>query len=208
MVIYKTEQVSPEIIKIDSSAGLAFFIRTSYLKHINPIDIVENAGFDEEQSEEIIDAGMCYSAELKAFSYLARCEQYRSGLARKLLNKKFQKKYIDCALDFLEEKGFLDDFRWGTFWLNSRKINHLEGRTKLLAELLSRGIDRAVALNILDEYFKENDEMQLCIQAYKKYLFRIKSEKNESEKIVKYLLSQGFSMKMIKKALSETSLED
>lgn len=208
MVIYKTEQVSPEIIKIDSSVGLAFFIRTTYLKQVNPLAIVENAEFNEEQSEDILDAAMSFNVEVKALSYLARCEQYRAGLSRKLLNKKFEKKYIDQVLNYLEEKDFLNDFRWGTFWVNSRKINHFEGRTKLLSELIFRGIDKNTALKILDEYFRENDEMQLCIKAYKKYSAHIHSKENESEKIVKYLLRQGFPIKMIKKALSEECFDD
>ena len=72
MLIYGTEQVSPDVVKINSDAGLAFFIRISYLKIVSPEKIVQNAEFCDDDEKDIIDAGKCYAAEMKAVEYLAR----------------------------------------------------------------------------------------------------------------------------------------
>jgi len=64
--------------------GPAFFIREAYLTHVVPETICCGSVFFGEDEEDIIDAGFCYAAESKALSYLARAEQSRFNLARKL----------------------------------------------------------------------------------------------------------------------------
>ena len=201
MVIYGTEQVSPEVIKINSSAGLAFFIRISYLKVVSPEEIVLNAEFEGQEEQDIIDAGMCYAAEMKAVEYLARAEQCRFRLTQKLLQKKYEKQYVSRALDYLERKNYLNDARFAEFWLNSRKINHSEGRTKLLAELLSRGIAKDLAQTALENFFNQNSEYDLCRRDYEKCL----RTKKDPDKIVRILMSHGFQYPLIKKIMSEDS---
>ncbi|MBQ5999837.1 MAG: regulatory protein RecX [Treponema sp.] len=199
MVIYGTEQVSPEVIKINSSAGLAFFIRLSYLNVVSPEKIVLDAEFEGQEEQDIIDAGMCYAAEMKAVEYLARAEQCRFRLSQKLLQKNYEKQYVSRALDYLEHKNYLNDARFAEFWLNGRKINHSEGRTKLLAELLARGIAKDVAQTALENFFQNNSEIDLCRRDYEKCL-RIKKD---PDKIVRTLISHGFQYSLIKKIMSE-----
>lgn len=199
MVIYGTEQVSPEVIKINSSAGLAFFIRISYLKVVSPEEIVLNAEFEGQEEQDIIDAGMCYAAEMKAVEYLARAEQCRFRLTQKLLQKKYEKQYVSRALDYLEHKNYLNDARFAEFWLNGRKINHSEGRTKLLAELMSRGIAKDVAQVALENFFSQNSEYELCRRAYEKCL----RAKKDPGRTVRTLMTNGFSYSMIKKIMKE-----
>lgn len=200
MVIHTTEQVSPEVMKISSDTGLAFFIRTAYLKVVDPEDIVPDAVFEDESEKDIVDAGLTYGAEVKAVDYLSRCEQSRFGLTRKLLNKNHEKQHVEAALDFLEAKNWLSDQRFSRSWLNSRKINHSEGRTKLIGELLSRGINKEIVKAALDEYFEENSEEELCKRDYEK-LCRTCSD---AEKITRRLMSHGFNYSLIKKVISES----
>ena len=203
MVIYSTEQVSPEVIKITSDTGLAFFIRTTFLKIVSPAAIEKDAESSEEEEDDIIDAGMTYSAECKAVEYLARAEQCRFNLAQKLLKKNYERKYIDAALDYLEEKNYLNDGRFARAWLNSRKINHYEGRKRLLAELLSRGISKEDSCEALDEFFAENPEEALCEKAYHKYVRAGKSE----EALIRSMTGAGFSYQLIKRTIRNAENE-
>ena len=186
MVIYSTEQVSPEVIKITSDTGLAFFIRTTFLKIVSPAAIEKDAEFSEEEEDDIIDAGMTYSAECKAVEYLARAEQCRFNLAQKLL-----------------KKNYLNDGRFARAWLNSRKINHYEGRKRLLAELLSRGISKEDSCEALDEFFAENPEEALCEKAYHKYVRAGKSE----EALIRSMTGAGFSYQLIKRTIRNAENE-
>ncbi len=185
------------MFKLTPEEGSAFFVRKEYL----PEGLFEriNVGleFDDEETDSLLDAGLTCAVELKAVGYLARAEQSRFGLTRKLIEKKYDKKYVEAALTYLEWRGYLSDLRFATAWLNTRKINHYEGRSRLSAELTARGIARDVANKALDEFFTENDEDELCRKAYEKL-----SKSKADEKLIAALLRSGFSMKQIKSIIS------
>ena len=202
MVVSQTKQVSSGCIKITTEEGPAFFIREAYLTHLAPEAISDGSVFSGEDEEDIIDAGFCYAAESKALSYLARAEQSRFNLTRKLAAKGIEKRHIENALDYLEREGSLSDARFARAWLASRKINHLEGRTRLFSELAFRGIAREVADAALDEFFSENSEEAIC----KKALDKCSRLGMQEDKIINYLLRHGFSRKMIRAASGEGGL--
>ena len=179
--------------KLAPEEGSAFFVRAEYLPEglFDRIDV--GVEFDEEETDSLLDAGLTCAVELKAVGYLARAEQSRFGLTRKLIEKKFDKKYVEAALTYLEGRGYLSDLRFATAWLNTRKINHYEGRSRLSAELAARGIAREVANEALDEFFAENDEDEICRKAYEK-LAKTKAD----EKLVAALMRAGFTLKQIK----------
>ena len=198
MIVLSKEQVSAEVMKISSDSGLAFFIRNFYLKIVKPESIFENAEFLDEEEQDIVDAGLAFAAESKAVEYLSRSEQSRFGLAKKLGNKNYERKSIEMALDYLEFKNYLSDERFARAWLNSRRINHSEGRTKLAAELASRGISKEISRIALDDFFSENTEIELC----KRDFFKISKSCADSEKIIRRLVVHGFSYSIIKKVMS------
>ncbi len=181
------------MFKLTPEDGSAFFIRKEYLPAglFERIDV--GVEFDETDTDSLLDAGLTCAVELKAVGYLARAEQSWFGLSRKLIEKKYDKKYVEAALTYLEGRGYLSDLRYANAWLNTRKINHYEGRSRLAAELAARGIARDVASTALDEFFSENDEDEICRKAYEK-LSKTKSD----EKLTASLIRAGFTLKQIK----------
>jgi len=155
-----------------------------------------------EDEEDIIDAGFCYVAESKALSYLARAEQSRFNLTRKLGAKGIERRCIEKVLDYLEREGLLSDARFARAWLNTRKINHSEGRARLSSELAFRGIARDVADAALDEFFSENSEEAIC----KKALEKCRLRRMREDKIINYLRQHGFSQKTIRSAAAKSEL--
>lgn len=186
-----------EMYKITPFEFPVFYIRQEYVFPIKIEEITENSEFDEDKTEILTDAGFCCAVELKAVEYLARAEQSRFGLTQKLLKKKYQKKHIEKALNFLESKNFLSDERFSRAWLNSRKINHFEGHSKLINELCSRGISKDVAEIAVENFFLENDEIEICRKALIKFTKRGKTD----DKLIAAMLNAGFSYKMIKEVM-------
>ena len=141
------------------------------------------------------------AATQKALALLARCEQCRAGLERKLLQKGYSKLTVAGVLDALEERGLLDDLRFARAWLNSRRIGHYEGRTRLLSELAARGIGKETAKKAVDAFFEEFDEEEICARAVKKFLSQGKS----GEKLMASMIRAGFSWKLASAAVKEFS---
>lgn len=182
------------MFKLTPDSGPAFFARNEYLSSIQLESLAVDTDLLESQTDQLLDAGLACVVELKAVEYLARAEQSRFGLNRKLIQKKYNKKYIDMALDFLESVNYLSDERYAQAWLNDRKINHYEGKSKLLAELCSRGISKEISTAAVQTFFTENDEQEICKKACQKLIKKGK----ENQKLVEALIQSGFSYKMIK----------
>lgn len=204
MIIKSIEPTLYEgMYKLTPEQGVVFYARQDYLSGIGIVldDVQPGAEFIDDDEEALLDAGLICAVELKAVSYLARSEQCRFGLKRKLLAKQYKSEYVDKALSFLESKNYLSDERYAAAWLNDRRINHYEGQTKLLLELQSRGIDKAVAADAVKEFFTDNDEEEICRKAYKRFVKKDKSE----DKLIEALLKAGFAYKLIKNVIdSET----
>ena len=202
MKIKSVEPTSYEgMYKLTPEQGVVFYTRQEYLSGIELNNIQCGSEFIDDDEEALLDAGLICAVELKAVSYLARSEQYRFGLKRKLLAKQYKSEYIDKALSFLESKNYLSDERYAAAWLNDRRINHYEGQTKLLLELQARGIDKAVAADAVKEFFTDNDEEEICKKAYERFVKKGKSE----DKLIEALFKAGFAYKMIKNVMdSET----
>jgi len=198
-----TLQTSNGIYKIIGDEGPAFYIRQEYLPSIAIENIYAGAEFNEAETEELLDAGLAVAVEFKATSYLARAEQCRFNLTQKLLKKEFQKQYINMALDYLESAKYLSDERFARAWLHGRRLNHYEGRSKLMAELQSRGISKNIAEAAVIEFFENNNEEEIALKAYKKYVKQGKTE----EKLIASMMTAGFTYKQIKEAKEKFSLE-
>ena len=200
MIIKSIEPTSYEgMYKLTPEQGVVFYTRQEYLSGIELNNIQCGSEFIDDDEEALLDAGLICAVELKAVSYLARSEQCRFGLKRKLLAKQYKSEYIDKALSLLESKNYLSDERYAAAWLNDRRINHYEGQTKLLLELQSRGIDKAVAADAVKEFFTDNVEEEICRKAYERFVKKGKSE----DKLIEALLKAGFAYKLIKRVMEE-----
>lgn len=182
--------------------GASFFIRPDYLLKIPFESIDSGSDFNDEQTCELLDAAMCCVIEIKAVAYLARCEQSHFGLAQKLHQKKFEKIFIEKVLCFLEKANYLSDERFAKAWLHSRALNHFEGKTKLINELISRGISKEISTECVNEFFTENDESQICLKAAEKLIKKGKTD----DKLIASLMNSGFTYKLIKRVISDNNL--
>ena len=201
MVIDEIKQILNGVYEVTPDSGSVFFLRTRYLPPEGAFleeKLFPGNSFSEEEALMLFKASLVFNAEKAAMSYLARAEQYRVSLEQKLLKKNIPNDAVKDALDYLEECGFLDDERFAGAWIRSRFIDHAEGRTRVTAELLSRGVKRSAVKNAVDEFFSERDETELCFRAYRKLS---SSQKKNEEKAVQALVRKGFSFKIIKEVL-------
>lgn len=153
-------------------------------------------------TEELSDENV-KEVVVAAVKSLARCEQSRSSLEKKLRAREFSADLIEKALDFLEENTYLDDSRYAASWIQTHCISSFRGTRRLLNELLLRGVSKTVAENAVREYFETHDEEELCQKAYEKFL----SQKKDEQKIIKSLADSGFSYKMIQTVLKKVKNE-
>ena len=97
----------------------------------------------------------------------------------------------------LVERGYIDDEKFAQFWIENRNLTKGSSRRKLIVELRSKGVDGSVIESVLAETKRtEADEL-------KKVLAKKRSKYDDEQKLVAYLVRQGFSYDDIKHALAE-----
>lgn len=197
--ITTTRQISWDCVQVALSMGSSFFVRTCYLQRLPAHELVAERWLSDEELEDLLEAGLVFAAEKAAVGYLERSEQSRHLLAMKLKRKGHEDESIRRSLDYLEERGYLSDGRFARAWLRNRAINHAEGRIRLLAGLLSKGIDRKTASQALDEYFETMDHGLVLERAIEKCR-RLGKSREATEK---YLLRKGFSYHDFKSRISD-----
>ncbi len=136
---------------------------------------------------------------------LARREHSRAELAGKLKQKKYAGGTIKAVLDDLVTRGYLDDRRFASFWIERRCNGHPRGRRMLSVELQQRGISPELAKEALDEHFPEQTEQALLIDLIKK---RMRSAGRLAPEVFKrrlmsFLARRGFSYGDIRGTLDE-----
>jgi regulatory protein len=121
------------------------------------------------------------------------------------LNKKAKKYFftpeiIEKALLELEEKKFINDREFVTWFIEQRNNGKPKGQPVLTGELLRLGINK----DLIDEYFSINevDELSLAKQALQK-----KPSLTDYQKAFNFLLRRGFGYEVIKITLKEMQLQ-
>lgn len=193
----KTEWASPGVLKVFPEDGPSFFVREEYLSFPATVLFDSNNVLDAEEFEHLFIAARMYLAEKAAMAYLGRAEHCRRQLEIKLTKKDFTEKEISGALDYLEQKKYLDDYRYCEAWLRSRLVHKAEGRVKLLASLQSRGIRFDTAKRAVAAVLDDEDEERLC----KKAADKLQKRGKMGIKLVSALHRAGFSIKTVAKCL-------
>jgi len=119
-----------------------------------------------EIPEDVLElATGALEAEKKALSLLARAEQHRAGLERKLGAKGLSRWCLRQALDHLESGGMLSDRRYACSWIRQRLRGHIEGPRMLSAKLSSRGVDSVAIREALSEVLATEERIPIIVRA-------------------------------------------
>ena len=140
-----------------------------------------------------------------ALDALARREQGRAELTKKLLRRGAPLELIHTALDALEEHGLLSETRYLEVYIHSR-VSAGYGPLRIATELKARGIDREAIGNALDEADVNWDEvLQRLFQ--RKFGGRRAVTPQEYAQQQRFLNYRGFSLEVIGRLLQRKNVE-
>ena len=143
------------------------------------------------------------SAVKKSISLLSISPQTEYLLKIKLIKRGFSSEASSAASAYLKNKNLLDDRKYAEEWSASRLKKNPCGPYLLKGLLSSKGVDRQTAESVVNELFTDEAAEEAVSRQVEK-LRRNKS--NTDDKIIKKLLTKGFSMKDIRKYFSNSLL--
>jgi regulatory protein len=102
------------------------------------------------------------------------------------------------VLEKLIGKGYVDDNKFASFWIENRSLGKGISRRKLVAELKSKGISDSIINRMLSETERSDQE------EIKKVIAKKGPRYQDEQKLMEYLARLGFGYDDIKRALSES----
>ena len=144
----------------------------------------------------------------KAFKYLAVRSRSVDEMVRYLRKKKFSESQIAETVDYLNNKGYLDDHEFSIGFVRSRLKNGKYGPEVIIRDLYRKGINRKTIDRVMKECGgNETDVEKLYALALKKYN-SLEGRENRAARVGNYLRGRGFDYDSIKKVLRRLGDDD
>ena len=169
------------------SDGSSFFVPPGFAAKYG---LLAGQSLPSDRVLEIKHLALFTAAKRKALELLSFREHSGMQLRQKLLLKDYPDNIIREVLDSLADEGSLDEERFCRTWIHSRLKRHPEWGRVLTAGLAKAGINTRLAERIVREELSKEDEYEVLSRTAAKLERKRGVTK---EKIVKNLLSRGFS---------------
>lgn len=105
---------------------------------------------------------------------------------------------VELVIERLVKRGYIDDQKFANYYVENRSVNKGISQKKMRLELVKKGISADIIDNALTSDIRSDaDELQ-------KIIAKKRSRYSDEQKLIAYLLRQGFNYDEIILALSET----
>jgi regulatory protein len=122
---------------------------------------------------------------------------------KQIVDKLSTQNIIDRVIQRLESRGYINDEAFAKAWFESRQFTKKPSKRKLQQELQQKGVDQEIIATLLQNYESTESNNLKHIIDKKRRIGRY----SDVNKLIPYLLRQGFSYSDIKDELSEVVLE-
>ncbi len=185
-----------EAVRIHLSDGSFFILHAEVFAREG---ISAGTPLDAEKVAALLSQSERVFARLRALSLLSRAAHSRKGLARKLASRGFSAEAIHYALRRVSELGYLDDKAFAESWVRSRISVGKTGWNALYKGLLTKGVARATAEEVVSALCSYEDEIESARQL---------SEGLAPAAAIRKLAGRGFRSRTISKVLKEKKNTD
>jgi len=168
-------------------------------------DIHIGIDITEKQIDELKHLANTSKAYSYCLNYIARRPRSCGELADYLRRKDYEPAVAEQVIDRLLRNKMLDDADFARIWVENRILLKPSSRRRLTQELRQKKIEPDIIDQILTRLDPDIELQQACTLIQKKM-------KNPSyidqQKLIQYMLHQGFPFSVVKQALELATSED
>ncbi len=132
----------------------------------------------------------------KTISRKIRIKNRRTGEYETREKRGYDVSLIPLVFSRLEERGYIDDYRFAKLWVENRNVSKGTSIKKLRLELMQKGIDSRIIDQVFAETTRSDDDELEKIIAKKRHKY------SDDQKLIQYLLRAGFNYSDVLDALS------
>jgi len=156
--------------------------------------------FHEQRIQALKEKAIEDKALMRAYDLLARRPRSRWEMHEYLKRKDYPDELIEKILNTLSKRGYIDDKAFARSWIDSRRLLKKSSKRRLMLELQQKRISSDIISAVLAE--DETDERQVIQEVIDKKRQQIRYK--DDQKLIAYLLRQGFNYSDIKSVLHDS----
>jgi regulatory protein len=158
-----------------------------------------NQEFSESELEQLKKTAIEDKAMMRAYDQLSRRARSEWEMRDYLRRKDYEPELIDKIIIRLKDRKYLNDEQFAKAWVENRRLLKKTSKRKLSQELKQKRVDEATINKVLAEDETDEQEVLRELIARKSQQSRYQDE----QKLIAYLLRQGFSYDDIKSVINE-----
>lgn len=101
------------------------------------------------------------------------------------------------VIERLEGRGYLDDDKFASYWVENRRLAKGVSRRRLELELRQKGVDPEAASKAMAETSRDESE------ELRKIILKKRQRYDDEQKLIAYLMRQGFPYDLIRQTISD-----
>lgn len=161
-----------------------------YKGEVRKLGLQEQTVISRERYDEIIYEILGTRAKKRAMFLLERMDRTEHQLRDKLMQNGYPAVCVDLAIDYVKKYHYIDDLRYATNYISYQQKR--KSRQKLKIDLLTKGIDKNVIEQALDEAFDSDEQIKIRQLLEKKHYDPKECDRKEKQKTYQYLMRRGF----------------
>ena len=161
-----------------------------YKGEVRKLGLQEQTVISREKYDEIIYEILGTRAKKRAMFLLERMDRTEHQLRDKLMQNGYPAVCVDLAIDYVKKYHYIDDLRYATNYISYQQKR--KSRQKLKIDLLTKGIDKNVVEQALDEAFDSDEQIKIRQLLEKKHYDPKECDRKEKQKTYQYLMRRGF----------------
>jgi regulatory protein len=156
--------------------------------------------YSKQELKDLQDSAKSDKAYNRTLGLIARRQRSEWEVRDYLKRKEYESELIDQIVQRLYANRWLDDEAFARMWVENRRLLKSSSTRRLQQELKAKRVPDDVIKNVLAE--DATDEQQLLKDLIDKK--RRQTRYQDPQKLMAYLIRQGFNYSDIKEALRET----
>lgn len=165
------------------------------------LGLVVGQEFDKTQLELTKDEAELDKGVYRVMDLISRRPRSKWEITDYLKRKSYKTDEIDKILNILDDKGYIDDKDFARRWVESRRLLKSTSKRKLSLELRQKRVSDETISEVI-----ENDETN-DLDVIKELIIKKRQQTRykDRDKLMAYLMRQGFNYGDVKDAIDSTS---
>ena len=151
--------------------------------------------YDEEFFEKLKIENGNYACFNRGLNLLEKTMKTEKMLKDYLKGKGYPKECIARAIEKLKSYGYINDEIFAETFISSYK--NVKSKRKLLYDLMSKGVDKEIIEEKLNEMTNDEDERQKCLNLASKYMKNKECDIKTKQKLYNHLAGKGFDYSLV-----------